>query len=97
MWNYALSSLLCGASLCVYNGAANHPNQNVLWDFVTKAKINHFGHGASYYQALFKNTSFSVKTYELALKTLGSTGSPLDAATTAKTLSKLKVRSAIKT
>jgi acetoacetyl-CoA synthetase len=84
MWNYALSSLLCGASLCIYNGAVNYPNQNVLWNFATKAKINHFGHGASYYQALFKNTSFSLKTSELALKTLGSTGSPLDAATTVK-------------
>ena len=82
MWNYALSSLLCGASLCIYNGAVNYPNQNILWDFAARAGINHFGHGASYYQALFKKTSFSVKSSEFALKTLGSTGSPLDAPTT---------------
>ena len=84
MWNYALSILLCGESLCIYNGAVNYPNQNVLWDFAARAGINHFGHGASYYQALFKNNLFSVKSSELVLKTLGSTGSPLDAATTVK-------------
>ena len=81
MWNYALSSLLCGATLCLYNGASNYPDQNVLWDFAAKAKITHFGHGASYYQALFKNSSFEATEAKNVLKTLGSTGSPLDART----------------
>lgn len=80
MWNYALSSLLCGATLCLYNGAPHFPDPNVLWRFAQKAQINHFGHGAVYYQNQVEHqfgkeesTNFS------ALKTLGATGSPLSA------------------
>ncbi|MGB1404454.1 MAG: AMP-binding protein, partial [Flavobacteriaceae bacterium] len=84
MWNYALSSLLCGASLCLYNGAVHYPNLECLWDFARRAKINHFGHGAAYYQNLFKKGIPNLNYKDFDLKTLGSTGSPLDAQTAIK-------------
>ena len=78
MWNYALSSLLLGSTLCIYNGSPIYPDSGVLWRFAKKSKINHFGHGAVFYQ-----TQLSVPPKELIsddfsfIKTVGSTGSPL--------------------
>ena len=78
MWNYALSSLLLGSTLCIYNGSPIYPDSGVLWRFAKKSKINHFGHGAVFYQ-----TQLSVPPNELIsddfsfIKTVGSTGSPL--------------------
>ena len=42
MWNYALGSLLCGATLCLYSGAPTFPTADRLWQFAHKANINHF-------------------------------------------------------
>ena len=79
MWNYATASLLAGATLVLYDGAAAYPNLNALWDLAEKAKITHFGGGAAYYIACFKA---GLKFNEAKLKHLesvGSTGSPLPA------------------
>lgn len=78
MWNYALSSLLCGATLCLYNGSATYPLTSSLWDFASKAKINHFGGGAAYFIHCMQKDV--LKGIDLSsLKTIGSTGSPLSA------------------
>ena len=78
MWNYSLSSLLIGSSLCIYNGSPVFPDNGVLWRLAKKAKINHFGHGAVFYQnflsKLPEDLNFTDFTF---LKTIGSTGSPL--------------------
>ena len=82
MWNYALSSLLCGATLCLYNGAPTTPKPSVLWDFASQAKINHFGHGAVYFQQQADEGFSGFEGYDFDhLKTIGSTGSPLSADT----------------
>src|SRR5690606_3173552 len=52
MWNYALSSLLCGATLCLFDGAINHDNHRTCWDFLRQAQVDHFGAGASYFSAI---------------------------------------------
>jgi acetoacetyl-CoA synthetase len=78
MWNYSLSSLLIGATLCIYNGSPVYPDKGVLWRFVKKAQINHFGHGAVFFQNLLSDTPKELISYDLScIKTLGSTGSPL--------------------
>jgi len=78
MWNYSLSSLLIGATLCIYNGSPVYPDKGVLWRFAKKAKINHFGHGAVFFQNLLSDTPKELISYDLScIKTLGSTGSPL--------------------
>lgn len=80
MWNYALSSLLCGATLCLYNGAPYFPDPAVLWRFAQQAKINHFGHGAVYYQNQIEQQKEVVNGSDLhSLRTIGATGSPLSA------------------
>jgi acetoacetyl-CoA synthetase len=80
MWNYALSSLLCGCTLCIYDGSPNYPKTTAIWDFVNRQEINHFGIGAAYYLNCKKKAIEIDKTYPLPkLRTLGSTGSPLPA------------------
>ena len=78
MWNYSLSSLLLGSSLCIYNGSPIFPDNGVLWRFAQKAKINHFGHGAVFFQNLITNIPNGMDSIDFSdLRSIGSTGSPL--------------------
>ena len=78
MWNYSLSSLLIGSSLCIYNGSPVFPDDGVLWRLAKRAKINHFGHGAVFYQNVISKIPKELETFDSSfLKTIGSTGSPL--------------------
>lgn len=77
MWNYALGSLLCGATLVIYDGAPSYPSSQVLWTLAEQAKITHFGSGAAFYMMSMKN-GVSITSERLShLETIGSTGSPL--------------------
>ena len=77
MWNYALGSLLCGATLVVYDGAPAFPSSQTLWSLAEKAKITHFGSGAAYFLSSMK-AGVSIASERLRhLETIGSTGSPL--------------------
>jgi acetoacetyl-CoA synthetase len=78
MWNYAVGSLLCGATLCLYEGSLSYPSLGTIWRFAEEIKLDHFGAGAAFYLACAKR---SVQIPGLKLKTLGSTGSPLPAET----------------
>ena len=78
MWNYALSSLLLGSTLCIYNGSPIYPDSGVLWRFAKKSKINHFGHGAVFFQNQLENPPKELISDDFSfIKTVGSTGSPL--------------------
>lgn len=78
MWNFALGSMLVGATLVLYEGSAGFPDLTVLWKLAEDTKINHFGGGAAYYLACLraglKPDSFVRLPH---LRTIGSTGSPL--------------------
>jgi acetoacetyl-CoA synthetase len=77
MWNYALGSMLCGATLVLYDGAPAFPSSQVLWSLAERAKITHFGSGAAFFIASMK-AGVSITTERLNhLETIGSTGSPL--------------------
>jgi acetoacetyl-CoA synthetase len=77
MWNYALGSMLCGATLVLYDGAPAFPSSQVLWTLAEEAKINHFGGGAAYFVASMRS-GVSITSERLKnLETIGSTGSPL--------------------
>jgi len=79
MWNYALGSLLCGATLVLYDGAPAFPSSQVLWTLAEEAKITHFGGGAAYFIASMR-AGVSITSERLKhLETIGSTGSPLTA------------------
>ena len=76
MWNYSLGALLCGAVLAIYDGATNLEEH---WRFAQEEKINHFGHGAPFYEnSRQKNVELKKEDFP-ELKTIGSTGSPLAA------------------
>lgn len=72
MWNYALSSLLCGATLCLYDGVINHNNHYTFWNFLRVANVNHLGAGAVYFSSLKELPLSDYKP-----KVIASTGSPL--------------------
>lgn len=74
MWNYALSSLLLGATLCIYEGSLVYPEKLSFWNFVDSHKIDHVGAGAAYYIA---NQHLELEQPRFQPKTIGSTGSPL--------------------
>mgnify|MGYP000858731472 CR=1 FL=1 len=77
MWNYALGSLLCGATLVMYDGSPGYPSSQTLWTLAEEAKITHFGSGAAYYLASMK-AGVSIASERLKhLETIGSTGAPL--------------------
>lgn len=76
MWNYALSSLLCGATLCLFNGAIHVNNHHDFWTFVKRANVHHLGGGAAYFSAIH-----DLKIRDYMPKVIGSTGSPLPATT----------------
>lgn len=74
MWNYAVASLLTGATLCIYDGSLSYPALSVGWKFAFDNKVDHFGAGAAYYIACAKR---GLDLPNIPFKTLGSTGSPL--------------------
>jgi len=76
MWNYALSSLLCGATLCIYDGIINHNNHQTFWNFIKRAKVDHLGAGAVYFTSI---EHLDINDYQP--KVIGSTGSPLPIST----------------
>src|SRR5690606_38840265 len=41
IWNYALSSLLCGATLCLFNLAIQYNQHTHFWNFIKRAGVHH--------------------------------------------------------
>src|SRR5690606_22046732 len=76
MWNYALSSLLCDATLCLFNGAIHYNDHQDFWQFVKQANVHHLGGGAAYFSAIH---DLKIENYHP--KVIGSTGSPLSVVT----------------
>ncbi|MEL7081167.1 MAG: acetoacetate--CoA ligase [Pseudomonadota bacterium] len=79
MWNAQWGSLMRGATVCLFDGAPNHPDLNTVWRFVDKEGVASFGAGAAFFDGCRKA---NVRPGELgldALSHIGSTGSPLSA------------------
>ena len=78
MWNYAVSALLVGGTIAIYDGSPTFPDTSTLWRFAEEAKITHFGAGASYYLFCMKEGMDFTKNKKLKnIQSFGSTGSPL--------------------
>lgn len=78
MWNFAIGSMLVGATLVLYEGSAGYPDMNVLWKLAQDTQVAHFGSGAAYYLACLRAGLKPKDTVSLPyLRTIGSTGSPL--------------------
>ncbi len=78
MWNFSLASLLAGATVVLYDGSPTFPNIDFLWNLAEKTKIAHFGTSAPFLTACMKAGRSPGEKFDLsALRSIGSTGSPL--------------------
>ncbi|MBO0132239.1 acetoacetate--CoA ligase [Agrobacterium sp. Rnr] len=78
MWNWLVSGLASGATLCLFDGSPFHPDPGVLWRFASDERLSFFGTSAKYIDSLRKSDFRIDETVGLdALMTIASTGSPL--------------------
>ena len=78
MWNWLVSGLAVGATLCLFDGSPFAPDGNVLFDFAQDEKFAVLGTSAKYIDAVRKGGIVPKETHDLStLRLLTSTGSPL--------------------
>jgi acetoacetyl-CoA synthetase len=78
MWNWLVSGLAVGATLCLYDGSPFYPSGNVLYDFADAADFTLFGTSAKYIDACAKGGIEPMRTHKLTnVRAITSTGSPL--------------------
>jgi acetoacetyl-CoA synthetase len=78
MWNWLVTGLASGATLLLYDGSPFHPDGNALFDFAAEEHCTFFGTSAKFIDACAKAGVKPIETHDLAaLRTIGSTGSPL--------------------
>ncbi|MEJ7825842.1 MAG: acetoacetate--CoA ligase [Solirubrobacteraceae bacterium] len=81
MWNFLVDVLLTPASIVLYDGSPAHPSPDRLWDLASEAGVTCFGTSAAYIGGCMKaGVVPRGGGRELgALRSVGSTGSPLSA------------------
>jgi acetoacetyl-CoA synthetase len=78
MWNWLVSGLAVGATLCLFDGSPFAPDGNVLFDYAEAEKFAVFGTSAKYIDAVRKGGLTPRTTHDLSsLRLMTSTGSPL--------------------
>ncbi|MEL7098435.1 MAG: acetoacetate--CoA ligase [Pseudomonadota bacterium] len=78
MWNAQWGALGQGACVAMFDGAPNHPDMGVVWRFVAAETLTYFGAGAAFFAGCMKAGVTPNDEVDLtALRSLGSTGSPL--------------------
>jgi len=78
MWNWLISGLASGATLCLFDGSPFAPEGKVLWDYAAEEKFAVFGTSAKYIDAVRKSGLKPRETHDLSsLRLVTSTGSPL--------------------
>jgi acetoacetyl-CoA synthetase len=80
MWNCQMGGLLAGATILLYDGSPAYPSLDALWKFADAAGATFIGSGAAFYANCMKAGVAPRASGRLpALRSLGSTGSPLSA------------------
>lgn len=78
MWNLLVSGLVVGSTVVLYDGNPAHPSPDALWRLVDEVGITCFGVSAPYLQSCMAAGLRPGADLGLpALRTVGSTGSPL--------------------
>ncbi len=78
MWNWLVTGLASGATLCLYDGSPFAPDGTALFDYAEQEGFAVFGTSAKYIDAVRKVGLEPGKTHDLsALRLVTSTGSPL--------------------
>lgn len=85
MWNFQVGGLLVGSTIVLYDGSPTYPATDGMWQVVARHGVDVFGAGAGYLLACAKEELHpgipDKGGYDLsALRSVGSTGSPLPAA-----------------
>ncbi|WP_048437994.1 acetoacetate--CoA ligase [Caenimonas sp. SL110] len=84
MWNLQAGSLLNGTTACIYDGnpagTKDNPDWTVLWRFAAETGVTFFGAGAAFFSSCMKaGLELSAIGDLTAIRSLGTTGSPLSA------------------
>jgi len=78
MWNLLVGGLFLGSRIVLYDGNAFYPDKQRLWELAEKEGITLFGVSAPYIHSCMKEELEPGANFDLkALKSVGSTGSPL--------------------
>jgi acetoacetyl-CoA synthetase len=78
MWNAQWMALGQGARVAMFDGAPHYPDMGVIWRFVADEGLTYFGAGAAFFSGCLKAGITPHDDVDLgALRSLGSTGSPL--------------------
>ncbi|WP_243790902.1 acetoacetate--CoA ligase [Saccharopolyspora gloriosae] len=78
MWNFLLGGLLTGTRLLLFDGSPGHPSLDALWELAERHRVTYFGTSAPFIQSCLKKELRPADAHDLsALRTVGSTGSPL--------------------
>ncbi len=77
MWNFLVGVLLTPASIVLFDGNPGYPSMDRLWDLAEESGMTVFGTGAAYLHGCMKAGVHPAEGRSLALKSVGSTGSPL--------------------
>lgn len=78
MWNWLVTALASECSIALYDGSPFYPRTTILWQWLDRIKVSHFGTSAKYIDAL-KNRNIKInQSFKLtSLRSILSTGSPL--------------------
>jgi acetoacetyl-CoA synthetase len=80
MWNFIVGGLLVGATPVLFDGNPAFPDLDILWQLAESARVQLFGTSAAYIMNCTKAGLRPGQRHDLsALKSIGSTGSPLPA------------------
>jgi acetoacetyl-CoA synthetase len=78
MWNFLVGVLLTEASIVLFDGNPGYPDMSVLWELAADAGITTFGTSAAFIATCRKVDVTPAEGRDLgALRSVGSTGSPL--------------------
>ena len=91
MWNWLVSALASRAAILLYDGSPFFPNAQVLFDYIDREKITHFGVSAKFIDACQKEGLDPATSHDLgSLQTILSTGSVLGPASFAYVYTHIK-------
>ncbi|HET7411885.1 MAG TPA: acetoacetate--CoA ligase, partial [Pararhizobium sp.] len=78
MWNWLVTGLASGATLCLYDGSPFYPDANVLFDYAAEEEFAVFGTSAKFIDAVRKSGLRPRESHDLhSVRLITSTGSPL--------------------
>lgn len=77
MWNFLIGGLLTGSTVILHDGIPMQPKPDTLWKLADKEHVTFLGVSADYIQENMKKRVVPGKYDLSALRTIGSTASPL--------------------